>query len=62
MPLPEGKGYIADTPGFSFVELPLVPEEDVVTFFPELERQIGTCKFNNCCTTGTRLQCPRPGG
>jgi ribosome biogenesis GTPase / thiamine phosphate phosphatase len=48
LPLPEGRGYIADTPGFSFVELPLVPEEDVVTFFPELERQIGTCRFNNC--------------
>jgi ribosome biogenesis GTPase len=47
LPLPEG-GYIADTPGFSFVELPLVPEEDVVTFFPELERQIGACRFNNC--------------
>lgn len=49
MPLPRPyEGYIADTPGFSFVELPLVPEEDVVTFFPELERQIGACKFNNC--------------
>lgn len=47
LPLPRG-GYIADTPGFSFVELPLVPEEDVATFFPELERQIGACRFNNC--------------
>jgi ribosome biogenesis GTPase / thiamine phosphate phosphatase len=48
LPLPGGTGYVADTPGFSFVELPLVPEEDVVTFFPELEQQIGTCRFNNC--------------
>jgi ribosome biogenesis GTPase len=49
MPLPRPyEGYIADTPGFSFVELPLVPEEEVATFFPELERCIGSCKFNNC--------------
>jgi len=48
LPLPGGNGYVADSPGFSFVELPLVPEEDVVTFFPELERLIGQCRFNNC--------------
>ncbi|MGA3052084.1 MAG: ribosome small subunit-dependent GTPase A [Chitinispirillaceae bacterium] len=47
LPLPAG-GYIADTPGVSLVDLPLVPEEDVVTYFPELERLIGGCKFNNC--------------
>jgi ribosome biogenesis GTPase len=47
IPLPQG-GYIADTPGMSFVDLPLVPEEDVATYFPELDRLIGTCKFNNC--------------
>ena len=40
IPLPEG-GYIADTPGMSFVDLPLVPEEDVATYFPEFERLIG---------------------
>ena len=43
-----GGGYIADTPGLSYVDLPLVPEEDVATYFPELDRQIGNCKFNNC--------------
>lgn len=47
IPLPRG-GYIADTPGMTFVDLPLVPEEDVATYFPELDRLIGTCKFNNC--------------
>jgi ribosome biogenesis GTPase / thiamine phosphate phosphatase len=47
LPLPGG-GYIADTPGLAFVDLPLVPEEDVAGYFPELERQIGKCKFNNC--------------
>jgi ribosome biogenesis GTPase len=45
--LPEG-GYVADTPGLAIIDLPLVPEEDVATYFPELERLIGTCKFNNC--------------
>jgi ribosome biogenesis GTPase / thiamine phosphate phosphatase len=47
LPLPKG-GYIADTPGLSFVDLPLVPEEDIMTYFPELDRQIGSCRFNNC--------------
>jgi ribosome biogenesis GTPase len=47
LPLPGG-GFIADTPGLSFVNLPLIPEEDVAAYFPELERLIGTCKFNNC--------------
>jgi ribosome biogenesis GTPase len=47
LPLPTG-GYIADTPGLSFVNLPLVPEEDIAGYFPELERQIGRCRFNNC--------------
>jgi len=47
LPLPKG-GYIADTPGLTFVDLPLVPEEDIAGYFPELERQIGRCKFNNC--------------
>ena len=47
LPLPKG-GYIADTPGVSFVDLPIVPEEDIVSYFPELEQQIGKCRFNNC--------------
>jgi ribosome biogenesis GTPase / thiamine phosphate phosphatase len=47
LPLANG-GYIADTPGLSFVDLPLVPEEDVAGYFPELEAQIGKCRFNNC--------------
>lgn len=47
LPLKNG-GYIADTPGLSFIDLPLVPEEDIAGYFPELEQQIGRCKFNNC--------------
>jgi len=51
LPLPNG-GYMADTPGFAFVDVPEVPEEDVVTYFPELEREIGKCRFNNCIHDG----------
>jgi ribosome biogenesis GTPase / thiamine phosphate phosphatase len=47
LPLPGG-GFIADTPGLSFVDLPLVPEEDVATYFPEISAMIGRCRFNNC--------------
>jgi ribosome biogenesis GTPase len=47
LPLSNG-GYIADTPGLALVNLPLVPEEDVAGYFPELEQQIGNCRFNNC--------------
>jgi len=48
LPNPPNGGYIADTPGIAFVDLPLVPEEDIAGYFPELEQQIGKCKFNNC--------------
>lgn len=41
-------GYIADTPGLSFVDIPAVPEEEVATHFPELASRIGQCRFNNC--------------
>jgi len=41
-------GYIADTPGIAFVDLPLVPEEDVSLYFGEISDCIGQCRFNNC--------------
>jgi ribosome biogenesis GTPase len=47
LPLANG-GYVADTPGLSFVDLPLVPEEDVAGYFPELAALVGRCRFNNC--------------
>jgi ribosome biogenesis GTPase / thiamine phosphate phosphatase len=45
--LKEG-GYIADTPGFTVLNLPYVLPEDVQLYFPEMERCVGKCKFNNC--------------
>lgn len=44
----EENSFIADTPGFSQVQLPQIPEEEVVTYFPDLLSAQGTCKYNNC--------------
>lgn len=45
-------GYIADTPGLSFINIPEIPEETVVNYFPELYSKIGQCRFNNCTHNG----------
>ncbi len=50
-PLKQG-GYVADTPGLSFVDIPKVPETEVINYFPELANRIGECRFNNCIHDG----------
>ncbi|MDR2728895.1 MAG: ribosome small subunit-dependent GTPase A, partial [Chitinispirillales bacterium] len=40
--------FLADTPGFAFVNVPAVEPETVVSHFPEIEKCAGVCKFNNC--------------
>jgi len=40
--------FIADTPGFAFVDIPAVNEESVAEYFPEIKDAIGKCRFNNC--------------
>ena len=45
--IPAG-GFIADTPGLAMIDLPPVPEEEVVLYFQELASCIGKCRFNNC--------------
>ncbi len=40
--------FIADTPGFAFVDVPAVDEESVAEYFPEIREVIGHCRFNNC--------------
>ncbi|MDR2578128.1 MAG: ribosome small subunit-dependent GTPase A [Chitinispirillales bacterium] len=40
--------FIADTPGFAFVDVPTVDEDTVAAHFPEIEKQTGKCRFNNC--------------
>lgn len=44
--------FIADTPGHSFVNIPFVPEDSVGACFPEIARQTGNCRFNNCIHDG----------
>lgn len=45
--LPQG-GYIIDTPGFSSLELPDIPNfEALVSLFPEFQRE-ESCKFRDC--------------
>ncbi|MDG5815063.1 ribosome small subunit-dependent GTPase A [Chitinispirillales bacterium ANBcel5] len=41
-------GYIADTPGFAFIEIPQVDENSVVNCFPEIADKTGECRFNDC--------------
>jgi len=45
--LPYEGGFIADTPGFSSLELPLFKEE-LAIFFPGFEEYSEKCKFRNC--------------
>jgi len=42
------RSFIADTPGFAFVDVPTVDEEAVAEYFPEIKEVIGRCRFNNC--------------
>ena len=44
-------GYIADTPGFSTVDIErfeLIRKDELKFAFPEFERYFGTCRFNSC--------------
>lgn len=45
--LPDG-GYIADTPGVSSLELPVIDEREVMNFFPEFGDYIGKCYYSDC--------------
>ncbi|MBQ9679882.1 MAG: ribosome small subunit-dependent GTPase A [Ruminococcus sp.] len=54
-------GYIADTPGFSTVDIErfeLIRKDDLKFAFPEFDEYFGTCKFNSCnhlCEQGCRV-------
>jgi ribosome biogenesis GTPase len=45
--LPFHQGYIADTPGFSSLTLPMLKHE-AAKVFPGFESHVGKCKFFNC--------------
>ena len=44
----DGGGYIADTPGLAWIDLPAVPEENILLCFDEIARNTGKCRFNDC--------------
>ena len=54
-------GYIADTPGFSTVDIErfeLIRKEELKFAFPEFDTHFGTCKFNSCnhlCEQGCKV-------
>lgn len=54
-------GYIADTPGFSTVDIErfeLIRKDELKFAFPEFDEYFGTCKFNSCnhlCEQGCRV-------
>lgn len=45
--LPEG-GFVADTPGFTSLDLPDIKPEELPGFFPELEGYKQGCYFTSC--------------
>ncbi len=54
-------GYIADTPGFSTVDIErfeLIRKDDLKFAFPEFDAYFGACKFNSCnhvCEQGCKV-------
>ena len=45
--LPRG-GFVADTPGFSSLDLPDIKPEELSDHFPEMDAYFGKCHFNRC--------------
>lgn len=45
-------GWVADTPGFSVVELPRLKREELTDYFREIAPFYGRCQFNSCLHRG----------
>lgn len=43
-----GGGLVADTPGFSVLNLPPMKREELTHFFPEFGPFLGRCRFKSC--------------
>lgn len=41
-------GFVADTPGFSRIDLPKISLSRLPTLFPEIKRHHGECRFSDC--------------
>lgn len=51
---PTDGGYIADTPGFSMLEIArfnLIPRERLLSSFPDIERHATDCRYTDCTHT-----------
>ncbi|SHH19281.1 ribosome biogenesis GTPase [Thermosyntropha lipolytica DSM 11003] len=46
-PLEEG-GFIADTPGFSVLDMPAISRNELAKYFPDFSDFAPGCRFNNC--------------
>ncbi|KUG03777.1 ribosome small subunit-stimulated gtpase engc [hydrocarbon metagenome] len=46
-PLPTG-GYIADTPGFSIVDMPSITRREVALHYPDFDQYTDLCEFRDC--------------
>lgn len=44
----EGGGLVADTPGFSNLELPVMARKDLMYDFPEIGKRAHQCRFSSC--------------
>ena len=42
------KGYVADTPGFSSIDIENIQSSDLKYYFPEFEEYENKCKFSTC--------------
>ncbi len=40
--------YVADTPGFSQIDLEHLKPEDLAVCFPDFRNHLGNCRFNSC--------------
>ncbi len=43
-----GDGFVADTPGFSNLELPSLERTELANCFPEMRQYFGQCRFQDC--------------
>ena len=51
------EGFIADTPGFSSLEIFDAEKEELENYFPEIKSRVGNCRFTGCSHV-TEPDCP----
>jgi ribosome biogenesis GTPase len=46
--MPCAGGFVADTPGFSNLNIPPLRREELAGYFQDFQRFLGKCRFNSC--------------